>query len=68
MDFQAFFGKDITVHTEHGSEYRGVLKALSEAGVLRFDVGIDALFIKAESIYSLVEHGESKASVYSPDQ
>lgn len=60
MSYSDFLDQDITVHSEYGHSYRGVLRAVHESdGLLEFEVGIDIFFIRADIVYAVTVHGIS---------
>lgn len=58
-----FMDQDITVHTENGSKYRGILRAVDLGDLLKFEVGIDTFYINARVIYAVTVHGISPVSI-----
>lgn len=51
--------QDITVHSEHGGKYRGILRDVDSDSLLKFEVGIDTFYINARVIYAVTVHGIS---------
>lgn len=56
--YSDFIDQDITVHTENGKAYRGILRAV-EPDVLTFEVGIDTFYINVRVVYAVTRHGIS---------
>jgi hypothetical protein len=60
MLYSDLIGKDITVYSEFGSNYRGILRSvINDPGILEFEVGIDIFYIRVDAVYAVTEHGIS---------
>lgn len=60
MSYSDLIDTDITVYSEFGDKYRGILRKIHESdGILEFEVGIDKFFVRADRLYALTVHGIS---------
>ena len=60
MIYENLIGKDLTVYTNHSTQFRGILKEVdSHDALLTFEVGIDEFIIRADALYAITIHGTS---------
>lgn len=60
MLYSDLIDQDITVHSENGSKYRGILREVNSDGFLKFEVGIDTFYIGVHVLYAVTVHGMSR--------
>ena len=59
MKYSDLIDQDITVYSENGNKYRGILRSVDDDGILKFEVGIDTFYIGVGVLYAVTVHGMS---------